>query len=508
MKHAYLLLLLLALPGRGQNYCPFRPGRLIEFTRVTNDTTLAVQLLRQGRLVASGSPDSVYTFARRMTSYPGSSPCPGYPFTNLGQGAFGGALYISAPATMRATYEISARVRSTVGGVPVSYLASLVFEPRAALRQPWPSGAGSAQVVARRVATVLGQPDSVVDIELLQGVAPNATISLSKNHGLLSWYMFEQFANNYFGPGLAPYQLTAWPQQGLGTPKMGTRAVYDYQVGDVLLYQSSRTDCATPTGCVRSSYYFGDSVLARSNSRTGDTISYRMYTRSRAAGGLVSGTRNLVYTVAGERGIGLPTSQVYNVNPRFRGAYFAANAVPDPTRNRRFVQQLSGFGNCSQDSNAFHNAYNPDRYYRERYATGLGQVLLDDFDFFGNSIKVELVAYRKGTEQAGPIFLWRSGLQALPTRATRPASTTATYPQPFGDNLTVAFDLARPQPVALALHDALGRVVLTRPAAPLPAGPQQLRFDTRPLPAGLYTLRIRFAGEGRSEVLKVLKGTE
>ena len=511
MKHAYLpllLSLLLALPGRGQNYCPFRPGRLIEFTRITNDTTLTVQLLRQGRLVASGSPDSVYTFARRMASYPASSPCPGYPFTNLGQGAFGGFLYVNAPATMQATYEIGARIRSTIGGVPLSYLASLVFKPRAALRQPWPSGAGSAQVVARRTATVLGQPDSVVDIELLQGVAPNATISLSKNHGLLNWYMFEQFANNYFGPGLAAYQLTAWPQQGLGTPKLGTRAVYDYQVGDVLLYQSSYVDCATPTGCVRSTYYFGDSVLARTNSRTGDTISYRMYTRSRSGGGLVSGTRNLVYTVAGGRAIGLPSGQVYNANPRVRGAYFVANAVADPARNRRFVQQLSGFGNCSQDSTAFRNAYNPDRYYREKYATGLGQVLLDNFDFFGSSIKVELVAYRKGTEQAGPISLWRTGLRTLPTRATRPAATTVAYPQPFGDNLTVRFALARPQPVALALHDALGRAVLVLPAAPLPAGPQQLALSTAPLPPGLYTLHLIFGGEGRTEVVKIMKGNE
>ena len=65
--------------------------------------------------------------------------------------------------------------------------------------------------------------------------------------------------------------------------------------------------------------------------------------------------------------------------------------------------------------------------------------------------------------------------------------------------------LDRPQAVVAELRDALGRVVLARSAQALGAGPQQLVLPTAGLPAGLYVLHLRRAGEGRTEVLKVLK---
>jgi hypothetical protein len=65
--------------------------------------------------------------------------------------------------------------------------------------------------------------------------------------------------------------------------------------------------------------------------------------------------------------------------------------------------------------------------------------------------------------------------------------------------------LASAQPVEAALYDALGREVRAVPATQLGTGLRQLVLPTTDLPAGLYTLHLRFAGEGRREVLQVAK---
>ena len=507
MKHSYLLLLLLlALPGRGQNFCPFRPGQLVQFNSPGNDTTLAVEL-RRGAAAVPGTSDSVYYLNRlASTQLVGGTLCPSYSHSNSGEGLLGSSLVLHNRNTMRATYELRGRIR-ILGptGSPISVLMSILLQPRMPLRQPWPTNAGNARIIAKRVVLVLGQPDSVVDIELQQGNPQNPVISLSKNHGLITTYQFNKLVD---GMPCPPHNLTAWPKQGLGASKVGVRTVYDYQVGDVLLYRFHRFVANNPSGPIQTDYYFGDSVLARTNSRTGDTITYQMHTRSRATGSLVVGTRTLAYTATGSYPLSRPTGQIYHTIAPSRGAFYILPAIADPARNGRAVQRLRGFSTCIQDSAFFLDGYNVDLYYVEKYGAGLGRVLLDDFDFFGTSTRIELAAYRKGTEQAGPIALWRRGLQALPARATRPAATTAAYPQPFVTDLTVAFVLARPQLVALTLRDALGRVVLLRPAAPLPAGNQQLILDTQRLPAGLYTLHLALEGEGRTEVLKVLKNNE
>jgi|GEM_PF-5167344 len=65
------------------------------------------------------------------------------------------------------------------------------------------------------------------------------------------------------------------------------------------------------------------------------------------------------------------------------------------------------------------------------------------------------------------------------------------------------FELTRPQAVALEPRDALGRVVLTRPAA-APAGMVVLSLSATNLPAAIYALWLQPA-EGPAQVLKVLK---
>jgi hypothetical protein len=82
------------------------------------------------------------------------------------------------------------------------------------------------------------------------------------------------------------------------------------------------------------------------------------------------------------------------------------------------------------------------------------------------------------------------------------------HPNPFNPSTTIAFDLARPGPVTLAIHDVQGRLVRTLVDGMLPAGPQQRTWngtDARGVPAasGVYLCRLQTADgvERRSMVL-------
>jgi hypothetical protein len=134
-------------------------------------------------------------------------------------------------------------------------------------------------------------------------------------------------------------------------------------------------------------------------------------------------------------------------------------------------------------------------------ATGLGQTREEFLNFFTADTTV-LIGYRKGTETWGQLTPFGVLLAA---RDSRPASTTAAFPNPFNAALTVAFTLTRPQPVSLTLRDALGRTVQASPATVQPAGARQLALSTAGLPAGVYSLHLHFAGDNRTEVLRVLK---
>jgi hypothetical protein len=132
--------------------------------------------------------------------------------------------------------------------------------------------------------------------------------------------------------------------------------------------------------------------------------------------------------------------------------------------------------------------------------TGLGQTEHHYNGIYVNEHRV-LLGYKKNGVIHGQL---RSFRQLLPTATARPAATTAAFPNPFSSELTVKFELTRPQAVALELRDALGRVVLAQPAVPLAAGSQQLQLRTSQLPAGLYTAVLQPAA-GPRQVLKVTK---
>jgi hypothetical protein len=133
-------------------------------------------------------------------------------------------------------------------------------------------------------------------------------------------------------------------------------------------------------------------------------------------------------------------------------------------------------------------------------APGLGEVR--DFRPNFTTTNTRLIGYRKGTETWGQLTTFA---QLLPTALARPAATTAAFPSPFGAELSVTFQVARPQPVALELRDALGRLVRTRPLAPQAAGNGTVSLATAGLPTGFYTAHLLLPEERRTEVLKVLK---
>ncbi|MEP0548440.1 MAG: T9SS type A sorting domain-containing protein [Rhodothermales bacterium] len=72
----------------------------------------------------------------------------------------------------------------------------------------------------------------------------------------------------------------------------------------------------------------------------------------------------------------------------------------------------------------------------------------------------------------------------------------AVYPNPARDRATVAFSLAEPGPVRLAVYDVLGRRVRTLAEGPLAAGDHTTAFDAAGLPIGIYLVVLE-AGGGR-----------
>ncbi len=65
------------------------------------------------------------------------------------------------------------------------------------------------------------------------------------------------------------------------------------------------------------------------------------------------------------------------------------------------------------------------------------------------------------------------------------------YPNPVGDEATVTFAVRTPEPVTLALYDALGRrVQVLYEATPAAGRTEAVRLDAAGLPSGLYLMRL------------------
>ncbi len=74
-----------------------------------------------------------------------------------------------------------------------------------------------------------------------------------------------------------------------------------------------------------------------------------------------------------------------------------------------------------------------------------------------------------------------------------PASFTLqqAYPNPFRNRTTISYSMQQPEPVRVALYDALGRIVKSIDEGMRPAGTYELLIDANDLPAGTYFYEVQ-----------------
>jgi hypothetical protein len=473
---AVLASTLLISTASAQNYRPFRPAVTYQLTEAATpgDTT---HTLRLGSGLRVGA-DSVFQFNKRTSGGQNrnSGSCGSY--VQRPDNLFGASLLVRPGAE----YVLTAASGRT-----------FTLRPRWPIGQAWPATAAglTARVTARTLGTVLGQTDSLATITLSDG----AVLTLGKRLGWVSGPALGHYLNRQLPQ--AALTLTALPELGLGTARTGPFVVYDFQPGDLFLRKTISlgmiTPCAFPTAWTR------DSIISRRLSTNGDTLVYQVRTRTLTTG-------------CGSPILAAPTTQTLRIDRTARGVGQLTGYWEGPihmpasrstTFNQRPAQGHVNYGQCGTmlgDSTDLFNTAALDAGYTATSVAGLGLVQ-SIFSSFSAQFMF-LMGYRKGSETWGQLTPFT---QLLPTRTSQLAAAVAAYPNPFRAELTVQLTLASPQAVTAELHDALGRLVLARPAQLLGAGAQQLVLPTATLPAGLYTLHLRVAGEPRAEILKVVK---
>ena len=256
-----LLIALGACPVRAQQYRPFRFGASYQLVATTTagDTTHLLRLV--SRQTQAG--DSVFTFAPR-TSYQRRTPGPSSycgDYVRRADNLFGATLRLRPGAE----YVLAATTGRT-----------FTLKPRAPLGQAWAATAAglTAQVMARSLGTVLGQPDSLATIALSDG----ATIVLSRRFGWVSGPALGHYLNTRLPA--AALTLTALPELGLGSPRLGAFVVYDFQPGDVFLRKTTSLGYMGPGAPCTSYQWTRDSILSRTLSANGDTLRYQQRSRT------------------------------------------------------------------------------------------------------------------------------------------------------------------------------------------------------------------------------------
>jgi hypothetical protein len=83
-------------------------------------------------------------------------------------------------------------------------------------------------------------------------------------------------------------------------------------------------------------------------------------------------------------------------------------------------------------------------------------------------------------------------LTAAPSDRVPPLlAVTSLLPNPVQQSFTLQYVTGRDGPLELAVYDAAGRRVLSRPGKSVSAGPGLETVDTSSLAAGVYFLRVR-----------------
>ncbi len=514
MKNFYaFLVLLLALTAPAAHaqraWQPFRPGLSYQYSETTTpgDTTHVLQL-GAGTPVL-GTTDTIYRFSGRAVAvrFMQTSICGGNRQLRA-DNLFGATLQRQAPGVFML---MAANGRGCT------------LRPTQPVGQSWPTGLPglSAQVITRTTALILNATtDSVVAIRLSDG----QTLTLSKFHGLLAGPSLDSYLNGR--NSRRNLVLTALPNQHLGAVATGPLGAFDYQVGDVFQYYYKSSMPLNSGLCVEK--WTQDSIMTRTVSRTGDTITYatRHWERQRGYGvagapsifcGVPTGitvrppytslkvVRKTVYP-SDPQTLTAFFSRISPTSPNLRSGILTTTAVRNTLYNGRLSWGEADYADCAAsvaDSAVLGHDNGGDYIVFTHYADGLGIVRSGSHNVITTTQDTTvLTAYRKGSETWGTFF--PAGF-LLAARLQRPASTTAAFPNPFGSSLTARFELARPQAVTAELRDALGRTVQTGPATALGAGPQQLTLPTVGLPAGIYALHLRFGADGHSEVLRVVR---
>lgn len=483
MKHAYLLGLisLLTFGAQAHNFCPVQPGLLHQYTLAVGDSSCGVWLEKVGDRFAA---DSLYTFRPRLggASFSGVGSCR----TRYAATLFGSNIRVRRAGTFQVEYTL--RI-----GTPAS-AQSMLLRPYAALNQPWQATTRlTAQVTARTTALVLGQPDSVLTITFSNG----QTLRLAKQAGLVAGPAPLDLIRNT--ATIRTLTLTALPTQRRGNLRMGPWVMFDFQPGDVFYYRNDQHDFMQSVVT-----QYADSVMSRSTSRTGDTLTYRIWNCGPppARGGaytlLVSSrTHPLLLRNTGEF--------VPNTPDRQRGVWIGdvtttRAAWPAGRFRQEFKDRHQWCGSfTAPDSTVIQGPYGDgERYYS--YGQGLGQTNFAEINTTCCYTFTDLIGYHKGAERWGTSFPL---CRPLAAQASQAAPRSTTSPNPCQDKLTLHCLLRQPQALRLTFHDALGRAIQV-PAGPvLPAGPQQVEVSTAALAPGSYTLHLEFPAEGRTEVLKV-----
>lgn len=491
MKHFFALFFLLVAglgftAARAQNYRPFRFGLSYQLSaRATPGDTTHLLRLASGQLQGA---DSVFLFEKR-TSRTLTRPASCGDYVRRRDNLFGesmrgrpGAEYVFAAAN---GHTFTLRLRAPLG-------------------QAWAATAGglTASVTARTLGTVLGQPDSLATVTLSDG----AVLVIGKRLGWVSGPPLGRYLNGRLPQ--APLTLTALPELGLGTRQLGAFVVYDFQPGDVFLRKAESTQLLGPGVRCLVQQWTRDSIISRTLNASGTLLEYQQQSRTltRNCGGTPVLSAPVVQTVRitpATDQLDQPTS-FWALTAGSIGSLLHLPAWRTANYNGRPVQQHMAYGVCngavSTDSTSLFDTSGLDYGFHVSTAPGLGRTRAESISF--TSEITTLIGYRKGAETWGQLTTFA---QLLPARASRPASTSTAFPNPFAAELAVGFTLTQAQPVGLTLRDALGRLVLEQAATPLAAGARQLTLPTAGLPAGAYTLHLRLGAEGRTEVLRVLK---
>ena len=104
------------------------------------------------------------------------------------------------------------------------------------------------------------------------------------------------------------------------------------------------------------------------------------------------------------------------------------------------------------------------------------------------------------------VFRLEDVISGIDEAADRTQNGLCIFPNPASDVATIGFNIPKPAPVTIAIYDPSGRLIKTVLHSGTSAGPQQVRWSTQDLPAGVYVVQL-VAGDTRLAARCVVTGT-